>query len=118
MFARSSARCAMRARIASPVPRHSFISQAGRFQCRRYSSSSSSSSAAASGSAKMSSMGALAPFASELDKIAPSFDIKGEQIQIMKTPEEFYETLKVRMTELFPDDDRDGVKPKKEGQGK
>ncbi|KAI9898761.1 hypothetical protein N3K66_007121 [Trichothecium roseum] len=101
MFARSSARCAMRARIASPIPRHSFISQAGRFQRRRYSGGSaggsSSSSAAASGSAKMSSIGALAPFASELDKIAPSFDIKGEQIRIIKTPEDFYETLKNRI---------------------
>lgn len=36
----------------------------------------------------------LAPFISELDKIAPSFPINGSQISILKTPAEFYETLK------------------------
>ena len=42
------------------------------------------------------SVGALAPFVTELDRLAPSFDIRGEQIQIIRTPAEFYETLKVR----------------------
>lgn len=37
----------------------------------------------------------LSGFTEELDKIAPRFDIKGEQIQVLRTPEEFYETLKV-----------------------
>jgi len=39
--------------------------------------------------------GVLAPFTSELDKIAPSFQINGSQIEILKTPADFYETLKV-----------------------
>jgi CDP-diacylglycerol--glycerol-3-phosphate 3-phosphatidyltransferase len=38
----------------------------------------------------------LAPFANELDKIAPSFDINGSQIRVIQTPVDFYETLKVR----------------------
>lgn len=31
----------------------------------------------------------------ELDRIAPRFDIQGSQIQILQSPLEFYETLKV-----------------------
>lgn len=38
----------------------------------------------------------MAPLVSELDRMAPSFDVRGEQIRILKTPAEFYETLKVR----------------------
>ncbi|CAN8095531.1 unnamed protein product [Discula destructiva] len=45
----------------------------------------------------MSSAGMLAPFMSELDKIAPSFPIHGSQIQILETPAEFYDTLKDRI---------------------
>ncbi|CVL13247.1 probable phosphatidylglycerophosphate synthase PEL1 [Fusarium proliferatum] len=41
--------------------------------------------------------GALAPFVTELDRLAPSFDVRGEQIQIIRTPAEFYETLKDRI---------------------
>jgi hypothetical protein len=37
----------------------------------------------------------LGAFTSELDKIAPKFEIQGSQIQILRTPSEFYETLKV-----------------------
>ncbi|KAI9149598.1 CDP-diacylglycerol--glycerol-3-phosphate 3-phosphatidyltransferase [Paramyrothecium foliicola] len=33
----------------------------------------------------------------ELDRMAPSFDIQGSQIQVIKTPAEFYETLKGRI---------------------
>jgi CDP-diacylglycerol--glycerol-3-phosphate 3-phosphatidyltransferase len=46
----------------------------------------------------MNSVGALAPFVTELDRLAPSFDVRGEQIQIIRTPAEFYETLKVGST--------------------
>ncbi|KAI2629246.1 hypothetical protein GGS26DRAFT_582765 [Hypomontagnella submonticulosa] len=42
-------------------------------------------------------VGMLAPFTNELDKIAPSFRISGSQIQIIKTPTDFYETLKARI---------------------
>jgi len=41
--------------------------------------------------------GVLAPFTSELDKIAPSFQINGSQIEILKTPADFYETLKTKI---------------------
>lgn len=49
---------------------------------------------ATSAPSTMSSAGMLAPFISELDKIAPSFPIHGSQIRILKTPAEFYDTLK------------------------
>lgn len=39
----------------------------------------------------------LAPFTNELDKVAPSFRIHGSQIQVIKTPTDFYETLKARI---------------------
>jgi len=36
----------------------------------------------------------LAPFANDLDRIAPSFRVNGSQIRVLQTPTEFYETLK------------------------
>lgn len=39
----------------------------------------------------------LAPFISELDKIAPSFPINGSQVRILETPAEFYDTLKAKI---------------------
>lgn len=36
------------------------------------------------------------PIVSELDRMAPSFDLRGEDIRVIRTPAEFYETLKVR----------------------
>ncbi|KAH6892977.1 hypothetical protein B0T10DRAFT_400707 [Thelonectria olida] len=52
---------------------------------------------ASASTSSMSSVGALAPFVSELDRLAPSFDVKGDQIRIIKTPAEFYETLKQKI---------------------
>lgn len=83
MFARACRRCVLQTRQAT-VP-------AARTQCRRYSASSSTVAAAQ----PISKAGLLAPFVNELDKKAPSFDIKGDQIQIIQTPAEFYQTLKV-----------------------
>ncbi|CAO2649538.1 Nn.00g069230.m01.CDS01 [Neocucurbitaria sp. VM-36] len=40
----------------------------------------------------------LATITTDLDKIAPSFEIQPEQIQIIKTPAEFYETLKDKIS--------------------
>jgi len=37
----------------------------------------------------------LGAFTSELDRIAPKFEIQGSQLHILRTPSEFYETLKV-----------------------
>lgn len=39
----------------------------------------------------------LAPFVTELDRLAPSFDVRGSDIRIIKTPAEFYETLKAKI---------------------
>ncbi|CZS93801.1 probable phosphatidylglycerophosphate synthase PEL1 [Rhynchosporium agropyri] len=39
----------------------------------------------------------LGAFMNELDKIAPKFEIQGSQIDILRSPAEFYETLKVRL---------------------
>ncbi|KAK2002037.1 hypothetical protein LX36DRAFT_569071 [Colletotrichum falcatum] len=44
-----------------------------------------------------SAAGMLAPFTNELDKIAPSFSVNGSQIQIIRSPVDFYETLKERI---------------------
>lgn len=52
-------------------------------------------SAAPQGGPPASNAGMLAPFVEELDKIAPSFKINGSQIRVLRTPSEFYETLKV-----------------------
>ncbi|KAI9646731.1 CDP-diacylglycerol--glycerol-3-phosphate 3-phosphatidyltransferase [Ciborinia camelliae] len=37
----------------------------------------------------------LGAFTNECDKIAPKFEVHGSQIQILRTPSEFYETLKI-----------------------
>lgn len=38
----------------------------------------------------------LGAFTNELDKIAPKFELHGSQIQVLRSPQQFYETLKVR----------------------
>jgi hypothetical protein len=40
----------------------------------------------------------LATITTDLDKIAPRFEIQPEQVTIIQTPTEFYETLKVGAT--------------------
>ncbi|KAF2678968.1 CDP-diacylglycerol-glycerol-3-phosphate 3-phosphatidyltransferas-like protein [Lentithecium fluviatile CBS 122367] len=47
-----------------------------------------------SSSAPQSQASMLATITTDLDKIAPRFEIPPEQIEILKTPAEFYETLK------------------------
>jgi CDP-diacylglycerol--glycerol-3-phosphate 3-phosphatidyltransferase len=37
----------------------------------------------------------LATITTDLDKIAPRFDVQPDQITIIRTPAEFYQTLKV-----------------------
>jgi hypothetical protein len=48
----------------------------------------------------------LATITTDLDNIAPRFEIQPEQITIIKTPADFYETLKVgfesKCQALFP----------------
>lgn len=65
-----------------------------RVKGRRYSTASSTASPGTQSTAGQ--MPVLAAFTEELDRIAPRFDIKGEQVTVLRTPEEFYETLKVR----------------------
>jgi CDP-diacylglycerol--glycerol-3-phosphate 3-phosphatidyltransferase len=37
----------------------------------------------------------LATITTDLDKIAPRFEVQPDEIEILKTPAEFYKTLKV-----------------------
>ncbi|KAI1098842.1 hypothetical protein F4804DRAFT_104001 [Jackrogersella minutella] len=89
MIARGASRCCLKLR---PTLVRS-MSRYGQQCCRRYSIPSSPAPTASS----LSSVGMLAPFTNELDKIAPSFKVNGSQIQIIKTPTDFYETLKTRI---------------------
>lgn len=59
---------------------------------QRTMSTSTGSSNAPTASSPASIMGA---FTNECDKIAPKFEVHGSQIKILRTPSEFYETLKV-----------------------
>ncbi|KAJ6788718.1 hypothetical protein PWT90_10056 [Aphanocladium album] len=88
MFARSCCRCVGRARLQT---RPSQLSVA-RAQARHYATPSGGAPTQAASKA-----GILAPFVNELDKLAPSIDVRGEQVQILRTPSEFYETLKERI---------------------
>jgi hypothetical protein len=60
---------------------------------RRYSTANAPSM---SSSAPQSQASMLATITTDLDKIAPRFEIQPEQIEILRSPAEFYETLKVR----------------------
>ncbi|CAM1507823.1 Fc.00g046710.m01.CDS01 [Cosmosporella sp. VM-42] len=93
MLVRSCARCTTKLR--APIFKSRPAANA-RFQCRRYAMPAGGPAAAAS-PATVNTLGALAPFVSELDRLAPSFDVRGEQIRILQTPAEFYETLKDRI---------------------
>lgn len=59
---------------------------------RRYSTSNAPSMAS---STPQSQASMLATITTDLDKIAPRFEIQPEQITIIQTPAEFYSTLKV-----------------------
>jgi CDP-diacylglycerol--glycerol-3-phosphate 3-phosphatidyltransferase len=43
----------------------------------------------------------LATITTDLDKIAPRFEIQPDQIEIIQTPAEFYQTLKVCQPSLL-----------------
>jgi hypothetical protein len=55
----------------------------------------STSNASMASSTPQSQASMLATISTDLDKIAPRFEIQPEQIQIIQTPAEFYTTLKV-----------------------
>ncbi|KAI1799481.1 hypothetical protein F4811DRAFT_96424 [Daldinia bambusicola] len=89
MIARGASRYCLKLRPTLARP----VGQYNRQWCRRYSIPSGPVPTTSSSS----STGMLAPFVNELDKIAPSFQINGSQIRILKTPTDFYETLKARI---------------------
>ncbi|KAI1271830.1 hypothetical protein F5Y07DRAFT_328377 [Xylaria sp. FL0933] len=89
MILRGTARCCRSIRPIAPRQ----ASQYARQCRRRYSMPSSSAPVGGS----TSPAGMLAPFTNELDRIAPSFRINGSQIQIIKSPTDFYETLKAKI---------------------
>ncbi|KAI0024559.1 hypothetical protein F4780DRAFT_607765 [Xylariomycetidae sp. FL0641] len=89
MIARGATRCCLRLRPTIPRSTHRY----GKQCLRRYSMGPSTSSTGSSAS----STAMLAPFVSELDKIAPSFSINGSQIHVIQTPADFYETLKAKI---------------------
>ena len=63
-------------------------------KARKYSTSTSSTSTP-SHTSNATSVSSLSAFTNELDRIAPKFEIHGSQIQVLHSPAEFYETLKV-----------------------
>ncbi|OAA51442.1 CDP-diacylglycerol-glycerol-3-phosphate 3-phosphatidyltransferase [Metarhizium rileyi] len=90
MFARTCTRCLGRPRTG--VLRSNAYSV--RAQRRSFGTSPSGTGAASSNGL---GTGTLVPIVSELDRMAPSFDLKGENIRVIRTPAEFYETLKERI---------------------
>ena len=55
----------------------------------------SSSSAPMASATPQSQVSMLATITTDLDKIAPRFEIQPDQIEIIQSPAEFYEKLKV-----------------------
>ena len=83
----------IRSVIRCPAPRRGHVYRQFRpSTIRRFSSSSTITPPTSSTAAPASMLGA---FTNELDRIAPKFEIKGSQIQILTEPREFYEVLKV-----------------------
>jgi CDP-diacylglycerol---glycerol-3-phosphate 3-phosphatidyltransferase len=84
MIVRSALRCSATQRLNACKP------WSLRAKHRRYSTASSP--VLANGASQASILGV---FTGELDKIAPRFDMNGSQIQILRSPTDFYEALKV-----------------------
>ena len=61
------------------------------------SGATSGSHATATAHVPQSSASLLGTLTSELDKISPRFEIQPEQIEIIQSPAQFYETLKVSL---------------------
>lgn len=86
MIARSILRCSATQRLTGVRSRQFQV------KSRRYSSTSTSSSP--NGTSPASLLGA---FTDELDKIAPRFDIEGSQVKVIRSPADFYKTLKEKI---------------------
>ena len=78
----------LRQASSSTARRH--VTKYGRVE-RRYSSTSSGTAAPI-----QSSAAPIASITNELDKLSPRFDVPAESIEILRTPAEFYATLKAR----------------------
>jgi hypothetical protein len=85
MIVRSVLRCPASRRLQFCRPRLSQAKQCG---------FSTSATPAATGNGPLQAS-MLGTFTTELDRIAPRFEIQGSQIQILRSPSDFYETLKV-----------------------
>lgn len=83
MIARSVLRCSATRRLGG------IRARLPRAKSRRYSTATSAP--LPNGASQASMLGA---FTNELDRIAPRFDIQGSQIRVLRSPNEFYETLK------------------------
>ncbi|KAK8247704.1 hypothetical protein HDK77DRAFT_481187 [Phyllosticta capitalensis] len=92
MFARGIVRCARLRSPAHPLKRAASGAQA----VKRYSSSSAP--AGSSPAPTQSGASLLGSLTSELDKISPRFEVQPDQIEILKTPSEFYENLKTKIS--------------------
>ena len=90
MIVRSASRCRQTLR---PTLHRAAVRTSRFTPSRRFSTPAST----APQSSVLSSAGLLAPFTNELDKLAPSFQINGSQIEVIQTPTEFYETLKAKI---------------------
>ncbi|KAM0328564.1 hypothetical protein ACHAQA_004972 [Verticillium albo-atrum] len=88
MFARGAPRCATKARAGLARARPSYA----RPQSRAYSTP-----AAAAPTSSSPFGGPIVSFMNKMDDLAPSFDINGSQIQIIREPADFYEALKDRI---------------------
>lgn len=90
MFARCVPRQAARRAVRSIRSSHQMPMR------RRYSNSS-----VASTTSTPSPGAALGGLNTELDKLSPRFDITSSQIEILRSPSDFYETLKASSTTAF-----------------
>lgn len=91
MITRRAATCL---RLIKPRGSCRSLRKYGRIQ-RRLSSSSSAPSAT---STTQSPTALLASITSELDKLSPRFDVSADSIEIIRSPSEFYETLKAKIS--------------------
>ncbi|KAF2841562.1 hypothetical protein M501DRAFT_970195 [Patellaria atrata CBS 101060] len=91
MIVRSFSRCSKARTLCPQTYRVS-----GRRASRRYSTSNAPNGTYGSLSSSPASM--LGSITSELDKISPRFEVQPTQIQILRSPSEFYETLKTKIS--------------------
>ncbi|KAG5926214.1 hypothetical protein E4U53_003121 [Claviceps sorghi] len=90
MFARTCIRCVARPRSAL---RPNVVSH----RVSRRSFGTAPGSAAPTTQANGLGAASLAPLVNELDCMAPSFDLRGEDVCIIRSPADFYDTLKDRI---------------------